>query len=63
MVTVLVDREFESRSGQSKDYNTDMRCFSAKHATLKSKSKNWVSRTQNNVSQGSDMSTRGLLFW
>ena len=63
MVTVLVDREFESRSGQSKDYKTGMRCFSATHATLRSKSKDWVSQTQNNVSQGSDMSTRGLLFW
>jgi hypothetical protein len=56
-------RELESRWGQSKDYKTGMRCFSAKHATLRSKSKDWVSRTQNNVSQGSDMSTRGLLFW
>ena len=36
--------------------------FSAKHAALRRKSKDWLARNQNNVSEWSDMSTRGLLF-
>ena len=66
MVSVLassvVDREFEPRSGQIKDYKIDICCFSAKHAALRRKSKDLVARNQNNVSEWSDMSTRGLLF-
>ena len=37
-------------------------CFSSKHATLSKKSKDLLSRNQNNVYEWSDMSTRGLLF-
>jgi hypothetical protein len=33
-----------------------------KHAALRSKSKDWLAQNQNNVSEWSDMSTRGLLF-
>jgi hypothetical protein len=66
MVSVLasipVDRGFEPRSGQTKDYRINMCCFSAKHASLRSKSKDWLARNQNNVSEWSDMSTRGLLL-
>jgi hypothetical protein len=66
MVSVLaliaVDRGFEPRSGQTKDYKIGIRCFSAKHAALRRKSKDWLARNQNNVSKWSDMSTRGLLF-
>jgi hypothetical protein len=66
MVSVLtssaVDREFESRSGLTKDYKIGICCFSAKHAALRRKSKDWLSRNQNNVSEWSDMSTRELLF-
>ena len=44
MVSVLasnaVDRGFEHRSCQTKDYKIGMWCFSAKHAALRSKSKN-----------------------
>jgi hypothetical protein len=36
--------------------------FFAKHAALRRKSKDWLARNQNNVSEWSDMSTRGLLF-
>jgi hypothetical protein len=43
MVSVLsssaVDREFESRSGQTKDYEISICCFPAKHAKLRRKSK------------------------
>jgi hypothetical protein len=39
MVSVLassvVDRGFEPRSGQTKDYQIGICCFSAKHATLR----------------------------
>ena len=66
MVSVLassaVDRGFEPRSGQTKDYEIGICCFSAKYAALKRKSKDWLARNQNNVSEWSDMSTRGLLF-
>ena len=64
MVSVLassaVDRGFEPRSGQIKDYKIGICCFSAKHAALKRKSKDWLDRNQDNVSEWSDMSTRGL---
>ena len=49
-------------SPQTKDYKIGICCFSAKHATLRRKSKDWLARNQNNVSEWSDMSTRGLLF-
>ena len=39
-----VDREFELRSGQTKDYEIGICCFSAKHAALKCKSKVWLIR-------------------
>ena len=46
MVRVLaprvVDRWFEPRSGQTKDYKIDIYCFSAKHAALRRKSKDWT---------------------
>ena len=59
----VVDRGFEPRSGQTKDYEIGICCFSAKHAALRRKSKDWLARNQNNVSEWSDMSsTRGLLF-
>ena len=61
MVGVLasnaLDRGFEPRSGQIKDYE-----IGAKHAVLRRKSKDWLARNQNNVSEWSDMSIRGLLF-
>ena len=66
MVSVLassaVDRGLESRSGQTKNYKIGICCFSAKHAALRRKSKQWLARNQNNVSEWSDMSCRGLLF-
>ena len=66
MVSVLassaVDRRFEPRSGQTKEYKIGTCCFSAKHAALRRKSKDWLARNQNNVSAWSDMSTSGLLF-
>jgi hypothetical protein len=64
MVSILassaVDRGFEH--GRVKDYKIGICCFSAKHTALRSKSKDWLARNQNNVSEWSDMSTHGLLF-
>ena len=57
-----VDRGFEPQSGQTKDYKIDICCFSAKHAALRKNSKDWLARNQNNVTEWSNMSTRGLLF-
>jgi hypothetical protein len=66
MVTVLassaIDRGFEPRSGKTKDYEMGICCFSAKHAVLRRKSKDWLTRNEKNVYKWGDMSTRGLLF-
>ena len=62
LASSAVDRGLEARSGQTKDYKIGMCCFSAKHAALRRKSKDWLSRNQNNVSEWSDISTCGLLF-
>ena len=62
MVSVLtsstIDREFEPRSSQIENYEIGVCCFSANHAALKRKSKDWLARNQNNVSEWSDISTR-----
>ena len=57
-----VDRGYESQSGQIKDYIIGMCCFSAKHAASRRKSKDWLDRNQDNVSECDNMSIRGLLF-
>jgi hypothetical protein len=66
MINVLfspaVDRGFEPRSGQTKDYKIGICCFSAKHAALRRQSKDWLARNHNNVSGCGDVSIRGLLF-
>ena len=66
MISVLassaVDRGFEPWSSETKYYAIGICCFSAKHAALRRKSKDWLARNQNNVSEWSDISTRGLLF-
>jgi hypothetical protein len=62
LASTAIDHGFELRSGQPKDYEIGICCFSAKHAALRRKSKDWLARNQNNVSEWCDMSTRGLLF-
>jgi hypothetical protein len=66
MVSVLtssaVDRGFEPRSGQTKDYKIGICYFSAKYAALRRNSKDWLAWNQNNVSEWSKMSTSRLLF-
>jgi hypothetical protein len=62
LVSSAVDRGFEPRSAQTKDYKIGI-CFSStKHAALRRKNTDWLARNQNNVSEWSDMSIRGLLF-
>ena len=51
LASIAVDRGFESRSGQSKDYFIGICCFSAKHTALRRKSKDWLARNQDNVSE------------
>jgi hypothetical protein len=66
MVSVLassvVYRGFEPRSGQTKYYKIGMRCFFAKHAALRRKSKNCMAWNQDHVSECGDTSISGLLF-
>jgi hypothetical protein len=55
MISVLASsaiyRGFESRSGQTKVYEIGICCFSTKHAVLRMKSKDWLARNQDNVSE------------
>ena len=66
MVSVLassaVDRGFEPRSGQTKNYKISICCFSVKSAAVKKKSKDWLAWNRNNVPNWNEMCTRGLLF-
>ena len=65
MVSVLassvVDRGFEPRSSQTKDYKIGICCFSAKHAALRRKSKDWLAPNQDNESEWGNMCIRELL--
>ena len=56
----VVDRVFETRSGQTKDNTVGICCFSAKHEVLRIKNKHWLALNQENVSDWSDISIRGL---
>ena len=63
MVSVLassaVDRGFEPRSGQAKDYKIGICCFSTKHAELRRKSKDWLQSCR----KSSDISDRRTKYW
>jgi hypothetical protein len=62
LASSAVDRGFEARSGQTKHYKIGICCFSAKHASFRRKSKDWLARNQDNVSEWSYMSIRELFF-
>ena len=62
LASSVVDRGFELKSGQTKDYNIGICCFSSKYVTLRIKSNDWLAKNQDNVSECDDMSIRGLLF-
>jgi hypothetical protein len=55
-----VDRGFEPRTGQTKDYKIGICCLSTKHAALRRKIKDWLAQNQDNLSEWDDMSFRGL---
>ena len=61
LTAIVVGHGFEPRSGQTKEYEISICCFSAKHAALWRNSKDWLVWNQDNVSKSSDMSTRGLV--
>ena len=50
LASSAVDREFERRSGHTKDYKIGICCFSDKHAALRRKSKDWLAQNQDNMS-------------
>ena len=66
MVIVLawraVDRGFEHRPGQIKDYKIDISCFSSKPAVFRRKSKDWLVLNQAIASEWGDMSIHRLFF-
>ena len=62
LVSSAVDRVFEPQLGQTKDYKIDICCFSAEHAAIRRKSKDWLAQNQDNVSDWCDISIHGLLF-
>ena len=51
LASSAVDHGLGPRSDQTKDYKIGICCFSAKHAALRRKSKYWLARNQNNVSE------------
>ena len=57
LTSSAVDYGFYPRSGQTKDYVIGICCFSAKHAALRTTSKDWLSQNQDNVSDCSAIST------
>jgi hypothetical protein len=62
LVSSAVDHGLEPWLGQTKDSKIGICCFSAKHAALRRKSKDWLARNQYNVSEWDVMSIRRLLF-
>ena len=61
-ISSAVDRGFEPLSCKTKDYKIGICGFPTKHAALRRKSKDWLARNQDNVSEWGDMSIRGLLL-
>ena len=62
LTSSVVDHGFESRSGQTKDYEIGICCFSAKHTALQRKGKDQLAQNQDNASEWGDMSICGLFF-
>jgi len=54
----VVDCGFEPRWDKTIDYEIGISCFSAKLTALRRKSKDWLARNQNNVSEWGDISIR-----
>ena len=58
----VVDRGFEPWSGQIKDYDIGVCCFSTKHASFKRKSKDWLARNRDSMFEWGDMFIHGVLY-
>jgi hypothetical protein len=56
----VVDRGIEPRSGETKDYEICICCFSAKHVAFLDYSKDLLAQNQDNVSEWNNMSARRL---
>ena len=61
LASSVVDHGFEPWSSQTKNYEISICCFYAKHAALRRKSKDWLARNNDNVSECGDMSIRWLV--
>ena len=62
LASSVVNRGFEPWSSQTKDYKIGICSFFAKLALLRRKSRDWLARNEDNVSECCDMSIRGLLI-
>ena len=62
LTSSVVEHGFGPISGQTKDYEIGMYCFSDQHVALRRKSKDWLARNYDNVSEWHYMSICGLLF-
>ena len=62
IVSSAVDRGFELRSAQTKDYEIGICCFSARPAALRRKNKDCLARNQDNGSECGGLSIRGLVL-
>jgi len=62
VTTSVVDHGFEPRSYQTKDYRIGICCFFIKHESLRRKTKDWLVRNQDNVSEWGNISIHRLLF-
>ena len=54
LILSVVDRRFEPRSDKAKDNKICICCISTKYTALRSKSKNWLTLNQDNVSEWSN---------
>jgi hypothetical protein len=61
LTSSVIDRGFKPLPVQTKDHNIGICCFSAKHASLRSKCKDWLALYPNHVSKWSNMSNRDLI--
>ena len=53
-VSSAINRGLKTRLCQTKDYKIGICCFSAMHTSLRSESKDWLARNQDNVSTCGD---------
>ena len=61
IVSVLASSAVDLGS-ETKDHTIGFYCFSANHAALRRKRKDWLARNQDSKSMWSDMFIRGLLL-